>query len=286
MRSNKLIQIYATNLCNSGCATCTIWKNKEREELSLEQIKGIVEPFKDEADFVIGGGEALMHSEIEDILKWLYDNGVKYTLLSNCIMLERLKKLIIKYKVPSVTVSCDGVNHDCIRGVEGNLLKIKDFVKWAKDNDVNFKISYTYSAFNEQLFMLDMEYFDKIGVEKIYFCLAQNMELLHSSDNVIASDLNVLLERQDKFYDKDLQFIKALISGEKKKCDSQDSVFTIYSNGDVVRCQSFMSSDVIGNIKENMFADIVHLSRPIKCPYDDKCNLVCQRRYDYKVEEM
>lgn len=286
MRKNKLVQLYITNMCNSGCKTCTIWKNKERQELSLDDIKNVVQPLKNTADFVIGGGEAILHSEIESILEWLEKENVKYTLLSNCIMFDKLKELIVKYNVPSVTVSCDGCKHDEIRGSKGNLSKIEDFTYWARKIGLNFKISYTYSAFNEKTFLEDMMHFDELGVEKIYFCLAQNMELLHSSDNVVASDLNVLLERQDKFYDKDLQFIKALIYGEKKKCDSQDSVFTVYSNGDVVRCQSFMSSDVVGNINENMFADIVYLSRPIKCPYDDKCNLVCQRRYDYQVEEM
>lgn len=280
MRKNKLVQLYITNMCNSGCKTCTIWKNKERQELSLYDIKNVVQSLKNTADFVIGGGEAILHSEIENILAWLEKENVKYTLLSNCIMFDRLKELIVKYNVPSVTVSCDGIRHDAIRGSIGNLSKIEDFIFWARRVNLNFKISYTYSAFNEKTFLEDMMYFDELGVEKIYFCLAQNMELLNSSDDVVAKNIKRLLLRKDKFYDKDLAFINAEIAGEKKECDSQDSVFTVYSNGDVVRCQSIMSQDVIGNVKGQKFEDIVFFNQPMKCPYDKECNLVCQRRYD------
>ena len=281
MRDKKLIQMYVTNICNSRCKTCSIWKNKTRQELSLEQIKKIVEPFKD-ADFVIGGGEAILHSDIENILEYLRAAKVNYTLLSNCILDERLKELITKYDVPNVTVSCDGCKHDEVRGVKGNFEKIVNFVKWCKENDVSFKISYTYSSYNEDWFLHDMDVFKHgIGVDKIYFCLAQNMELLNSSDDVVAKSINQILLRKDMLFDKDLNYILSVIGKRKKKCDSQGSVFTIYSNGNIVRCQSYMSKDVLGNVDDEDVIDILrNKKKHIKCPYDKECNLLCQRRYD------
>lgn len=281
MRDKNLIQLYITNMCNSHCKTCTIWENKEREELSVEQIHEIVLSDKT-ADFVIGGGEAILHSQIHDVLGMLQKEGINYTLLSNAIQLNRLCSLVARYNVPSVTVSCDGTTHDTIRGARGNLHNICTFVRWAKEQGVTFKLSYTYSAYNEGTFAQDMEFFKSIGVDKIYFCLAQEMALLHSDgkSQIVAHNFQQILDHKDMLFDKDVRFIENMLSGKKSKCDSQSTVFTVYSNGDIVRCQSFMSAPPIGNICTMSFADYLNGAENIVCPYDGECNLLCQRRYD------
>lgn len=280
MRDKKLIQLYITNMCNSKCKTCTIWKNSEREELTLDSIKNIVESNVD-ADFVIGGGEPILHSDIDNILQYLKDNNINYTLLSNCIKNEKLKQLIEMYEIPSVTISCDGIKHDEIRGRIGNLSKIINFVEWAQYRKQNFKLSYTYSAFNEKIFKEDMNFFKLLGIQKVYFCLAQEMDLLKTDgDSFVATDFTKILEEKEMLFDRDLDAVNRIINGTKKKCDSQDSVFTIYSNGNVVRCQSFLSCYVLGNVFERNFSDIIRPVKSVTCAYDSKCNLLCQRRYD------
>lgn len=286
MRDRKLIQMYITNMCNSMCKTCSIWKNKERQELLLEQIKKIVEPFKESADFVVGGGEAILHSDIENVLSYLKSSNANYTLLSNCIMNERLKDLIFKYDVKNVTVSFDGIYHDEIRGTAKvkNKEKIIDFVEWAKRNYVNFKLSYTFSCYNEKSFLKDMDFIKSLDIDKVYFCLAQNMDLLKTgTDDVVAQNLKEILERKSMLFEKDLNFITNLIEGKKKKCDSQTTVFTVYSDGSLVRCQSYLSKDVICNVNncsKEQLQYIIENNKKITCPYDDVCNLLCQRRYD------
>lgn len=280
MRSNNLVQLYITNMCNSHCKTCSIWQNKKREELSFDVICKAVNADRN-ADFVIGGGEAILHSQIEDILHYLYAEGIKYTLLSNCILLNKLKDLVKRYNVPSVTVSFDGLLHDEIRGAKGNKHKIVDFVEWAKQSNVSFKLSYTLSAYNEKSFLEDMDFIKSLGVDKVYFCLAQNMDLLHTgTDEVVPRDIGKVLLRKDMLFDKDAEFIESVISGNRRKCDSQESVFTVYSNGDVVRCQSFLSSDVVCNLYKHSLRDYIYNACSVDCPFDGKCNLLCQRRYD------
>lgn len=280
MRDKRLIQLYITNMCNSGCKTCTIWKNRQREELSVDEIRDIVLADKS-ADFVIGGGEAILHNHIEDVLRMLKREGINYTLLSNAIMLQRLVSLVSLWDVPSVTVSCDGIAHDEIRGSKGNLRTIERFVEWAKRTGLSFKLSYTYSAFNEQNFRQDMEYFKSLGIEKIYFCLAQEMQLLHTDGpSIVAQNFEQIMEYKDMLFDKDIKFLENMLSGNKSKCDSQSTVFTIYSNGDIVRCQSFLSYSAIGNIHTMNFGEYLQSAQNIVCPYDEQCNLLCQRRYD------
>ncbi len=285
MRSKRLIQFYITDQCNSRCKTCNIWcKRKDFVELSPEAIMGVVNMNPD-ADFVIGGGEAILHSQIEDILSALKTNKTNYTLLSNCILPERLLELIHTYDVPSLTISFDGLKHDKIRGVPGNRAMIEGFLwklrmaLWRNKPDV--KLSYTLSKYNEATFVLDMDYIkNEMCFDKVYFCLAQQMELLKTGQPkfVVKNPAIVVEPRIDMLYEKD----QRLLFGEYRRCDSTSTVFTVYSNGDIVRCQSFKSEDVLGNVYYDDFNEVVEAAtrQPFVCDRDADCRLVCQRRYD------
>lgn len=284
MRPNKLIQFYITNMCNSGCKTCSIWRNKTMCELVPERMEDVIRAFP-EADYVIGGGEAILHKRIEDIFSILDYYAVNYTLLSNCIMLDKLKLYCERYGIRNVTVSYDGTAHDIIRGSQGNSKKIWNFVDWAKQRGINVKLSYTYSAFNENLFEEDMQQIKQHGIEKIYFCLAQGMDLLGANDSVRAKTFDRIHEYYDMIDKKDQQFIIGMINNDRRACDSQSQVHTIYSDGNIVRCQSYLSEQVLGNINnmnEQQIKELLSGIKNEKCPYDGKCNLLCQRRYDYE----
>lgn len=286
-RSNKLIQFYITDQCNSQCKTCFIWtKKKNFVELTLDSIMKVVTDNWD-ADFVIGGGEPMLHSKIDRLLGYLRHEGIKYTLLSNCIEPESLFGLVTAHQVPNLTISFDGINHDYIRGSIGNKDKIEKFLELTRANrfmKTQIKLSYTLSNLNYMTFPQDMDYIKyKLGFDKVYFCLAQQMDLLHSQANVSPLDIDVVANRLHMLYDKDVDLMVRYIRNQQlKPCDSTTSVHTIYNNGDIVLCQSFMSSQVLGNIYRDKFSRVIEekASKQIKCKYDDKCKLVCQRRYD------
>lgn len=286
MRPNKLIQFYITNMCNSHCKTCSIWRTRpeDREELRVQDMEKVVSGFR-YADYVIGGGEAILHSDIDLILDMFNYYGVNYTLLSNCILNENLKTICRKFEVKNVTVSYDGIRHDSLRGSFRNADKIWGFVRWAESEGINVKLSYTYSVFNEDTFEDDMQSILDEGIEKIYFCLAHDMDLLKIGNSVRPHNLEKLRPYYFMFDDKDINFIESMIDPNKTKsiCNSQSSVHTIYSNGDIVRCQSYMSTDVIGNIRDMSLKEVNQVFNSIKCidcKYDSMCNLLCQRRYD------
>lgn len=285
MRDKKLIQMYITSMCNSHCKTCGIWKNKERKELCTYDINKVFLAFP-HANYVIGGGEAILHKSIEKVLFLLKYQKINYTLLSNCINIDKLCMLVKKYSVPAVTVSCDGVNHDSIRGVKGNLANISLFKDFCKDNNVKFKISYTYSKYNEKTFIEDMDMFKTFfGQKEIYFCIAQDMDLLmtaETDESFVAKDFSQILDC-DLILEKDKRHIKSMTTGIRRCCTSQNNVHTIYSNGDIVRCQSFKSKEVLGNLDKLSIQEINWLLSSVKnerCQFDVECDLLCQRRYD------
>lgn len=288
MRPNKLIQFYLTNMCNSRCKTCSIWTttNKDKLELSLNKVINTIKLYP-KADFVFGGGEFTMYSKARELLKFCTSNNINYTILSNCIDVDVLEQLLASFDVKNLTISCDGVKHDKIRGIAGNLKKIKDVVGIWKGYVPNLKISYTLSKYNEECLDEDMRMFKEMGVNKIYFCLAQSMDLLSTRGSVtpsITSIEKMYYDYGDMLYDKDKQFLRDVVLDNVGKCDSIENVHTIYTNGDVVTCQSFMSRDVVGNIYNNSLKEILDKRelKDFKCEYSEVCELVCQRRYDYE----
>lgn len=291
-RSKKLIQFYLTNICNSCCITCSIWKNKGLEEIPWQNVIKVLREFPN-ADYVFGGGEFTLYNHRHSLLEFCDRNNISYTVLSNAVSLKRLEELICLHNIKNLTMSCDGVEHDVIRGVNGNLKNIEYIVSKYKDKIENIKLSYTLSKLNENNIDKDMAYFKSIGFNKIYFCIAQNMDLLKAEGSIVPSIDSLIYfydNYSDMLYDKDKKLLRDFIVGLHKKCDSVRDVHTIYTNGDVVRCQSFLSNVVIGNIYENSFGEILRrdlkiIGNDYSCPYNDKCELVCQRRYDYADNE-
>jgi MoaA/NifB/PqqE/SkfB family radical SAM enzyme len=162
--------------------------------------------------------------------------------------------------------------------IEGFLWKLRT-APWRNKPDI--KLSYTLSTYNEHTFSLDMDYIkNELHFDKVYFCLAQQMELLKTGEPkfVVENPAIVVEPRIDMLYEKD----QRLLFGEYRRCDSTSTVFTIYSNGDIVRCQSFKSKDVLGNIYNDDFNKVIEAAtkQPFVCDRDVDCRLVCQRRYD------
>ena len=284
MRNNKLIQFYLTDKCNSRCKTCQIWKNQKGNKIQFAEVARVIKEFP-KADYVFGGGEVTLYEDLGPLLVFCELNNISYTLLSNAVNYDSLVKYLGIYNVPNLTMSCDGINHDAIRGVKGNLENIGRIVRAYSDR-INIKLSYTLSSLNERNMNYDMQLFKALGFNKIYFCIAQDMDLLKvaGKQSIVPkyeSLVRMVEEYGDMLYDKDRAFIESLVNGTRKPCDSTSSVHTIYTNGDVVLCQSIMSNNVLGNIYKDNFADILkRRDNDFICPHDYHCDLLCQRRYD------
>ncbi len=282
-RPSKLIQFYMTDICNSRCNTCHIWENKDLHELPSDLVASICARNKD-SDIVLGGGEFTLYRDRHKLLYFLDVMNINYTVLSNAVSYKLLSDLIKCHDIKNLTISFDGLRHDSIRGINGNIWSIIKIIKKYRNKIPNLKLSYTYSALNEDRFIQDMDYIkNTLGFDKIYFCIAQDMDLLKTgTDSIVPKNLERILDRKEMLYDKDRRFVENLITNKTiKRCDSTDTVFTVYTNGNVVRCQSYMNTDILGNIYEDDFNNIIKKAdRQFNCKYDSKCKLLCQRRYD------
>lgn len=289
MRDKKLIQFYLTNRCNSKCKTCPIWKCKEKEDLPLDKVKEFISLYKD-ADFVYGGGEFFLYPYYEELIDWSEKNDIKYTILTNGLLSDRVQKVASKYGC-NFTISWDGIQHDWIRGVSGNTDKIKKLVKYIRACNGGVKLSYTFSKFNYDTIDYDMEVVKKeFEMDKVYLALARDSDAFAGKDELVApKDFFPLLRHVDMFYERDILFLRDWRNKELPNCESIKDIITVYSNGDIPLCQGIeckkgwgnILKDNINEVKEDM--DIL-LSAKTYCKYSDVCYSLCQRRYDYEVK--
>jgi Fe-coproporphyrin III synthase len=110
------------NRCNCRCVMCDIWKRTGARELSaaeLERHMADIERLGVEW-VVFTGGEPLMHSDLFRLAAMLRGRGIRITILSTGLLLERDAARIVE-GADEVIVSLDGPPevHDAIRRVPG-----------------------------------------------------------------------------------------------------------------------------------------------------------------------
>ena len=116
------------NLCNCRCLMCDIWKRRDAQEMSESElarhIDDIVRLGVEWAVFT--GGEPLMHRDLFRLTAMLRTSGIKITILSTGLLLERDAARIVE-STDEVIVSLDGPReiHDEIRRVPGGFDRMR-----------------------------------------------------------------------------------------------------------------------------------------------------------------
>jgi Fe-coproporphyrin III synthase len=108
------------NRCNCRCLMCDIWKIRQIREITTEDLAPHLESMRTlhVKWVVLSGGEALMHSDLTALCRPLRMEGIRLTLLSSGLSLERHAASVAEV-FDDVIVSIDGppLIHDRIRGV-------------------------------------------------------------------------------------------------------------------------------------------------------------------------
>jgi len=109
------------NRCNCRCVMCDIWKRDNAQEITRPQLDLQLESIERlGVEWVVfTGGEALMHSDLHGLCVPLRERGIRLTLLSSGLLLERYSAQIIE-DFDDLIVSLDGPApvHDRIRRVD------------------------------------------------------------------------------------------------------------------------------------------------------------------------
>lgn len=148
------IQLNPTNRCCFNCPFCSCSSRNKGLELSCKDILEIMEKAKKvgcESVTITGGGEPLMHKNIETIIDDLYALGIEIGLVTNGVMLNKLDKELLK-KIRWIRISSSdhlidqlltvGKNLDAwLKTIEG-AVKIGSKVDWAFSHVVSRRPNY------------------------------------------------------------------------------------------------------------------------------------------------
>ena len=166
------LTVSVTNLCNSRCKTCYIWKlylekpSLKNSELKTYEFERIFESLGDQVFWAtISGGEPFLRQDLPQICEALYEHckpaiiNIPTNALLPAVIEARTRQILEKCPDAEVIVnlSLDGIGkeHDEIRGVPGNfekLINTYERLKLLKETYLQLKVGIhtVVSKFNVQ----------------------------------------------------------------------------------------------------------------------------------------
>ena len=120
--SLPILVIFPHNRCNCRCVMCDIWRIRQVREITPRDLEPHLTSLRqlNVKWIVFSGGEPLMHSDISSLSRVCRAEGVRVTLLTAGLTLEK-RADIVAASIDDLIVSIDGPPdiHDKIRGVPG-----------------------------------------------------------------------------------------------------------------------------------------------------------------------
>jgi MoaA/NifB/PqqE/SkfB family radical SAM enzyme/GT2 family glycosyltransferase len=275
----EFIILDITHRCNLKCVICQIHKSDKMQELTTDEVKGLILQAKEWGigDFVLSGGEALLRPDIFELLDYGKKHGQAIGVLTNGIALDEsfLEKIrpVLCSGALSLCISLDSLspaNHDRIRGAAGSHEKTLEGLRFLAamkkaEPRVNFNtISIILNENLEELLPL-AEFLKSLDVNSIQFqhLLANNLmmeersERLATLDRVI--DALVAFKRQNSRFVRNSvnnllltkKYFRHGLTVADVRCRYADKTLLIAPNGDVTTC-----FDCYGNVRRNSLKKI------------------------------
>jgi len=92
------VQFIPTNRCNLKCSFCSCMGRDSSREMDLDEIQILIPHLKDlgtQSVTITGGGEPLLHKDIATIIEWFYVYGIDVGLVTNGVLLDKLKPNVL-----------------------------------------------------------------------------------------------------------------------------------------------------------------------------------------------
>ena len=283
------LMIYATTACQSRCRHCSIWK-KPHEHLALEDIVRVMQSrcVKPYTTVGLEGGEFILHPQAESILDWFAHHHRNYTLLSNCLLPDRLIDYTVRFHPKHLYLSLDGDRNTYItmRGCDG-YSRVIDVIE-ALAGKVPISLMFCLSPWNS---FRDMEYVIRLAQQyriDVRIGIYGTMAFFDTDANLLSADdfsskIPAAIHQTNENYDYVALYPQWRNGHLRLPCLSIRSQAVIHAGGNVPLCQNL--DCVLGNIHSQSFDDIWNSTAVCKMQrqYGKSCNecwINFHRKYD------
>ena len=285
------LMIYSTTRCQSRCKHCSIW-NKATENLSLEDIINIMNSQCVSKRTVVGleGGEFMLHPEADRILEWFDTHHPNYTLLSNCLAVDKVVEAVRNHHPKHLYISLDGDRETYLymRGCNGydKVIRVIEECKDCVPISLMFCLS-PWNSFEDMRHVIGIaKKYDidvRIGIYSTMSFFDTTKELMEADENDYISSIPLTIHQTEENYDFVALYDEWKHNRLKLRCHSIFSELVVHSNGDVPLCQNL--DVVLGNVHRNTLDEIFNSRQTcdIQCQYSKECNgcwINYHRKYD------
>jgi MoaA/NifB/PqqE/SkfB family radical SAM enzyme len=163
--------------CNCRCVMCDIWKTTDAREISAAELqRHLADIERLQVEWVVfSGGEPLMHSDLFALAGMIRQRGIRATILSTGLLLERYAAQIVA-NIDDVIVSLDGPPeiHNRIRQTAGAFEHLAAGVRAIHQRNPDYPISArsTVQALNASCLRATAQAARSIGLRSISFLAA------------------------------------------------------------------------------------------------------------------
>ena len=268
------ILLNLTDLCNSRCVFCEIWKIKPKDEIDISHIKKLFNSLNDNLIWLsLSGGEVTLvnyYYELVDLAKQSCKNLKILAFTTNALAPDKCVRYA-KYAKDKgldvlITISLDGdeETHDKLRGIPGNYKKCRSLYNKLKEEGINVNFGITVSDMNNSFIEKKYQNY-KNEIKAVTFVHSEGIYNLANNpqDQKILESMKIIYKNYvvKKIYEIiekiHIKIAIIFLKKERKKnvipCEVLNTSGHIMPNGDLKPCM-FMSK--IGNIKSDDFRTV------------------------------
>lgn len=218
-----------TYSCNLSCKMCGlwgedgIWKDKEKHNLKLTDIKSFIDEVSRYKPMVLlTGGEPLLNEEWVKVAQYLKEKKLRVSISTNGTYITKYENEIMNF-VDVLDVSLDGIEnvHNEIRGANifENVISCMKSIDRKKREGKKIKpyikISFTIQEINFFKIVETVEYLDELGIDIENFIIRhlqfshqegikQHQKIFKEEFNINTNSLNGFLYNSEKINPKKL----------------------------------------------------------------------------------
>lgn len=276
-----------TNKCNLRCKHCYgNFKIENNNELNIDALDKIINQAVDlnVYQFDLTGGEPLLYSNLDLLLKKLYEAGMLITIFSNLTLLNKHQiDLFEKYRVKKIITSIDSNYnnvHDEFRGMNGALNRTLNNINQLKKTNIELSINTMVGKHNEDNICDTISFLKELDLP----CL---LDSIIPSGRAYELDEDAFKSAQiihDFYNNKDLN-----VQLKITDCGIGKRFVYIKSNGNICLCPNLTTDEFIfGNINDrnlnllsiwkNMTNRYGNLKCTQECSKKSICNGGCRAR--------